>query len=450
MNVAVFSHYVNTIKEMNDVCPCWTNYPKAWISDFLMDDGSSYEQVLSIMGKDAFDLLQIEFRDNDYYIDDIVSDLYYKYRKYRFSMDAYMLVVAVFASVLNFTTDIAVANIGDYMFDSDIQKLNDLAEQNRKDRTKYTTALTYYNNALNLEKDKKWDKVEAEYGNAISLFDTILSYKDSKSYLNKCKIAKQSAHNNHIYYCAKDALAKATTIDEYKVAGGLFLTLSGFSDAKEKYEFCINRIKEITIEQQYQTILSQKDNAIREKDLQKRSILLQDIIKTFEQYALSEKASVAVTEAKKLLSDCLAEIENQRIQSRFEEAKKFFEKDDLITDYKERINAFSQIISDFEADAKTEDFSKLISDCREKINEANLNINYNFAEMLMTSAETEADFNSAATVFGKISDFKDSLEKKQVCIENAKKCAIEETYNLAMEKIEQSKKISFFNWKKYR
>ena len=186
--------------------------------------------------------------------------------------------------------------------------------------------------------------------------------------------------------------------------------------------------------------MQKKETAIKENDLKKRSHLLQDIIKTFEQYALSEKASAAVTEVKKLLADCLAEIENQRIKSRFIEATGRFDKATVVTSFKDRLDAFSAIVSEFNSDAKTNEFSELIKKCNKEIETAKKELEYESATKLMNSATTEWDFTKSADAFAKLTGFKDSAEKSEQCKMAAKRCK----YDRAVADIENNKR--FFNF----
>lgn len=75
---------------------------------------------------------------------------------------------------------------------------------------------------------------------------------------------------------------------------------------------------------------------------------------------------------------------------------------------------------------------------------------YDAAVKLMNGAKRAWEFKKAAGIFSTIPSFKDSDAKKEICMKHAEECAREETYNSAIEKIFQGKKITLLNWRKYQ
>lgn len=75
---------------------------------------------------------------------------------------------------------------------------------------------------------------------------------------------------------------------------------------------------------------------------------------------------------------------------------------------------------------------------------------YDAAVECMNKAKSEHEFRIVADAFSALSGIKDSDVQKEICLKRAEKCAREETYNSALAKISQGKKITLFNWRKYR
>lgn len=314
----------------------------------------------------------------------------------------------------------------------------------------YEEAVNHWESARELEKSEKWADSEKEYILAEQQFSQIVSFKDAKKRINRCQDAKKTVHEKAIYNQAEEFLKKAVTIDDYKKAAELFAEVSRFSDAKVKHKMCLECIEKITIEQQYEAILEQKDIAEKETDLDRKSELFQNLINAFEKDVLSEKAKAAVEQCKLLLDECLKQIEDCRIQELFKKASVQYETADELTDYSLRADAFSEMLNEYEKDAKTDEFVKLIGKCRNKLEDANRYLSYDKAVALMGKAERECEFRKAADIFLALTGFKDSAEKGRICTEHANECLRQENYNSAIEKINQAKKITLFNWRSHR
>lgn len=324
------------------------------------------------------------------------------------------------------------------------------AQKIQSDEKAYAEATQHWGTACNLEKAGSLADAEREYALAEQQFREIISFKEARQNRMKCLQAERDVHQRRIYIQAEDAFSKASSISDYENAARLFSEIAEFSDAKIKRDQCFKCVKEIQIEQQYQEILNSKTLAEKETDINKKASRYKGMISVFDKNILSEKAKILLEQCKSSHNECLKQIEEHRMQELLNKASAQFEEADKVSDNASRAVALSKVLDEYKDYAENKKFAQLLCDCRDKLKMANDSIAYDAAVVLMNKADKECEYTDAAAAFSVLSGFKDSDEKKAMCVSRAEECKKRESYHKAIESINRSKEITLFNWRKYR
>ena len=129
-------------------------------------------------------------------------------------------------------------------------------------------------------------------------------------------------------------------------------------------------------------------------------------------------------------------IVNRNLTNAYNAAVQAMEASSSEEDYK-KVSARFKELQDFK------DSQKLAKECLEKAEEARLTVLYNAALSIMTSAQTEKQYQSAGWKFDAIDTYKDAGEKAKICFEKAEIARKDAIYSSAVSSMEGATIPSF-------
>lgn len=313
----------------------------------------------------------------------------------------------------------------------------------------YEDAKQHYESAEEYNSIKKWTDAIHEFTLAKQQFMKAVNFLDSNEYANICHQKIELCKSKQIYFDAKKILESATDIEDYKKAEELFSKISKFADAKENQDICLTLIKELSAKQQLEEILQEKHRAEEESDLDKKILTLQKIV-SFENTVLSDDAKIIVEQNKSVLKDCLNQKTAIQVQKDLDEATRKYNDAIKSEAHPSRITNIKKILIDYKDYRQNAAFSELFENCTKSIAESKKHIDYKNALDMMCNAVTPTDFKDASKIFSHLSGFKDSDAKRDECNKKAELLERETNYNSAIEAFEKGRKITIFNWRKYK
>lgn len=224
--------------------------------------------------------------------------------------------------VLDEDPENAYAYLGELLSDLQIRKASELihCEEPFDDEPNYQKILRFGDSALieqisgynqkiierkeNERLSKLYEKAVQAYDSASTIlhyqkvivqFDDILTYRDSKTYIEKCKEHIKDIQNSQWYKVAESRIDG--TIEGYEAAIHAFKEIEHWKDVDDRIEFCLCKIEEI------------KQKAIEEQREKERQEQLR-------------KAEIARIEEQKRIERELIAAENLRKQKELEEQKR--------------------------------------------------------------------------------------------------------------------------------
>lgn len=224
--------------------------------------------------------------------------------------------------VLDEDPENAYAYLGELLSDLQIRKASELihCEEPFDDEPNYQKILRFGDSALieqisgynqkiierkeNERLSKLYEKAVQAYDSASTIlhyqkvivqFDDILTYRDSKTYIEKCKEHIKDIQNSQWYKVAESRIDG--TIEGYEAAIHAFKEIEHWKDVDDRIEFCLSKIEEI------------KQKAIEEQREKERQEQLR-------------KAEIARIEEQKRIERELIAAENLRKQKELEEQKR--------------------------------------------------------------------------------------------------------------------------------
>lgn len=280
-----------------------------------------------------------------------------------------------------------------------------------------------------------------------ALYLKILGYKDARQKHSECQFkAEKTLLNEKAYSEAKrclisageycSALKWADAIREFAVAKQNFQKAGAFSDSREQAIACD---REIVLCQNKEIYFAAKEilvSAASITDYKKAAELFNRILHfsdARESYQLCQQ----------FISILTAKQDLETATQKYQDAIK-------IEVYETRLPILEKIMADYREYSQHKDFANLLRNCTQSIHEAQQHVEYNRAVNMMQNAVGSAAFKNAAAIFSRLSNFKDSSEKKNLCIEKAELAAKNATYASALSAFEQGQKITIFNWRKYK
>lgn len=286
-----------------------------------------------------------------------------------------------------------------------------------------------------------------DFTEASDYFFKISHYKDSEKKCQACRQKAQKILMDEKKYA--EAARHWETACNLEKAGSL-------ADAEKEYALAEQQFREtIPFKESRQNCIKCQQTG---KTVHQKRIYLQAEDAFSKAFSIADYENAArlfseiaeFSDVKIRLEQCLKQIEELRMQELLKKASAQFEEADRISDNASRAAAFSRVLNEYKDYEENKQFTKLFCDGRDKLKATNNNIAYDAAVVLMNKAKKERDYTEAAAAFSVLSGFKDSDEKKAECVSRAVDCKKRESYQTAIEYINRSKKITLFNWRKYR
>lgn len=313
----------------------------------------------------------------------------------------------------------------------------------------YEEAKGHFKAAEEYASAEKWNDAVYEFTLAEQQFKKTVKFLDSNECASACLREIELCKGKQIYFDAKKILTNANSIEEYKKAAELFSKILKFADAKESYELCLKFIEQLTAKQQFEDIKSLVKKTEEESDLNQKIAILRQVV-GLENSALSNEAKALILQSKPVLEDALKQQKAIKTKEDLEEATKKYNFAINIEIHSMRLQYLEKILTDYNAYSQTAEFKTIFSNVMGGITETKRQVDYDNAVDMMNKATTSANFKSVAEAFSRLSGFKDSDLKKNECSEKSDLLAKEATYEGGLEIYEEGRKITIFNWRKYR
>ena len=241
----------------------------------------------------------------------------------------------------------AYAYLGELLAELQVKTVDELANQNEPfdDNSNYQKILRFGDDEL-IDKitgcnQKIIDRIENErlaklyenakrafnhasstiqYENAISLFNEISNFNDSKSYIEQCHSKIKDIQNGQLY---KNAESKIDgTILGYENAIEAFRQIEHWNDVDERIQICLNKIEEIRQKQIEEQKEKERQEALRKAEQERLEKQRQAEILRQEALRREKEAEQARIAEQKRIEQALIEEENRKKKEALEEQKR--------------------------------------------------------------------------------------------------------------------------------
>lgn len=308
-------------------------------------------------------------------------------------------------SITGFESAIKLFNSINYHADSNtkIKHCEDRITEIKESQEKQRKNDIYYRAVTLMKNDKK-----ADYQSAIKLLETILDWKDSKNQVNTCKTKIAEIDRNESLYQAAKNLMKKNAVPDLENAVSMFKSIINWKDSNQLKQKCEARINDLIYDEASRLMKTAKNKSSANLKIRKYTSAV----------GLFEKIG-EWKDSKKLIYDCkesikrTIEYENKRKDEIYSDSIALMEVD-TIDSYTKAEKKLLDIKEWKDASEKIKICRNKIAEIKKKLEKERKEKLYQQA-LVLKSNNNKNDFRAALEMFKSIKDWKDSAQLLQEC-----------------------------------